>query len=491
MGLCRDSARLALPRFLTCLDDNGAAVARSAYLVGIDGVPTRGAIQISNGELICESARRDPVGLSLYWRSGDGRGCQIETTRLLPRERPYVLPVELARHRLMRISVKREEWGLFGYPGMNRLAEQIDAAQGRFVQALQHLDDPARAAQLGDETLCAASTAADELCRFHASVFLQRRAGANGFARPFLGVAVPPEHVGRIHPDLTAPFDFVRVPVSWRTAQPEERTLSLGPIDATLKAAVKARLEPRIGPLLNFGVQSVPDWLYIYENDYEIIHKYARNYVARVVKRYAGKVRSWLVASGLHTDAVFPFTSEHVLELTRMAATVTRQTDPRAQIVLGITQPWGEYYARNQQTMPPTLYAEMVVQAGIPFDAFGLQFVFGLDSDGFRMRDLLQVSALIDRLANLGKSLQVSAVAVPSSGSDGARQWSEKIQAEWLQDFCRIALSKPYVESVCLAALCDDEAIGLPGAGMIRPDEQPRAAVQALQKLRQQLTTAK
>ena len=30
---------------------------------------------------------------------------------------PYILNVELARAQLMRIAQKREDWGLFDYPG--------------------------------------------------------------------------------------------------------------------------------------------------------------------------------------------------------------------------------------------------------------------------------------------------------------------------------------------------------------------------------------
>jgi endo-1,4-beta-xylanase len=158
--------------------------------------------------------------------------------------------------------------------------------------------------------------------------------------------------------------------------------------------------------------------------------------------------------------------------------------------VLDLTQPWGEYFARNQRTAPPLLYAEMAAQSGISFDAFGLQVVFGMDSEGFHLRDLLQISALIDRFGNLGRPLHITAVAVPShhAGADPAdRGWSERAQANWLADFCHIALSKPYVESVCLQSLVDGQGSGIPAGGVLRRDLAPKLAFKRLAELRQML----
>jgi hypothetical protein len=469
---------------------------RSAYVVGVDGVPVRGEVRVTGRTIVCETRTSDPVGISLLWPAKGFGTVELQTTRLPPRPEPYHLHVELARHRLMRISIKREEWGLFDYSGMSEVAERIDQARDLFLASLEQTDDPPRAAELADESLLEALWASEEMSRFHATVFLSRRQQSGGFSRGFLGVTAPgsaaePSVIGRIG----GAFDFVRVPFVWRDIQPKETGARFDEIDAWVKACSKKKLAMRGGPLLNFGVRFVPDWMYLWENDYEAISDFARDHIRRTVERYKGKINNWVVASGLHADTVFPFTFEHIIDLTRMAAGITKQVAPRAHVSLDLTQPWGEYYARNQRTIPPLLYADMAVQSGINFDSFGLQFQFGIAADGFHLRDLLEISSLIDRLANLGKPLHVTAVGVPAAmeaksrnGSECGGQWhepwSDATQADWLSAFCEIALSKPYVESVCFHLLGEAPGNGIPNSGILAPGLEPRAALQRLRELR-------
>lgn len=470
-----------------------------AYAVGADSVPVRAELRCENGEVLCETRSHDPIGLSLLWPVPGFGTVQLETTRLPPRDQPYQLEIELARQRLLRLNLKREEWGLFDYDGMEEITAQIDDARRQFILALQHADDAKLAAAYAEKSLLLSMIAAERLTQFHARIFLNRRQQTGGFARQFMGVRAPnlqPKVV--LARRLQEAFDFVRVPLVWREILPKEQEPKYELADAWIKGCVATGLAVRGGPLLNFGVQSVPDWMYIWENDYDSILDYARDHIRRTVQRYAGHVSSWVAASGLHGDNVFTFNFEQIMDLTRMAATVTKQAAPRAQVILDIMQPWGEYYARNQRTVPPLLYADMIVQSGIPFDAFGLQFVFGISSDGYHLRDLLQVSTLIDRLANLGKPLHITALCVPSigaasagsgssAGGDWRGPWSDQSQADFLVAFSEVALSKPYVESICLEALSDSPGNGIPSGGVWREDLTPKTAFTRLVELRRRL----
>lgn len=459
-----------------------------AHLVGADGVPARGEFHLHENVITCESRNQEALGISLLWPVKGYGAVQLQTTRLPSRDEPYNLHLELVRHRLMFISVKREEWGLFEYPGLDRVSKLIARAQELFVEALQSSDDPPTAAQIADKALSRAVSASEELCRFHASVFLSRRQQGAGFAENLIGVAVSPpaDHVD-LGKRAAKVFDFVRVPFIWREVQPKDRVYHWNAIDELIESAAKSRRRIIGGPVLNFGVQFVPDWMYACENDYEAISGFAREHVRKTVQRYADKIDTWVAASGLHADSVFSFNFEQIIDLTRMSAGVIKQIAPKSQVVLDIIQPWGEYFARNQRTVPPMLYAEMAVQSGISFDAFGLQFIFGLDAEGFHFRDLMQISSLIDRMANLGRPLHVTALAAPSAKPEdngGETHWSEETQAKWLTDFFRIALSKPYVESVCLQSLCDGDGSGVPFGGVLREDRTPKAALDALATFR-------
>lgn len=470
---------------------------RGAHLLGNDGIPIRGEIKLVGNEIHCRARTSDPCALSLLWPVPGFGTVQLETTRLPERREPYILNVELARHRLMRISIKREEWGLFDYRGMEDLSAQIEQARERFVTALEHSDSPAKAAQLADESLQVSSDVADRMCQFHASIFLGRRQQGNGFRGDLFGAAVSPSlSPDRLSPAVSKLLNFVRIPLVWREIQPKENAERFDSVDAWVKACRAARLSIKGGPLLQFGVRAVPDWMYVWENDFETILDYARQHIQRCVRRYADRVSAWIVASGLHADCVFSFNFEQIMEITRTAAVTARELAPRAQVVLDITQPWGEYFARNPRSIPPLLYADMVIQSGIPVDAFGVQFLFGIDSEGYHLRDMLQISALIDRLAGFGKPLHITAVAVPSNppdsdpfsaGGQWRQAWSEEAQAAWLVAFCEVALSKPYVESVCLHSLVDDQTETIPSSGIFRADGSPKPAFESLRGFAQGL----
>jgi hypothetical protein len=253
------------------------------------------------------------------------------------------------------------------------------------------------------------------------------------------------------------------------------------------------------GPLVHFSNVAIPDWLYIWEHDYETVRDLLYEHVDRVAARYGPHVILWNVLSGLHVNAQFSFTFDQLMDLTRMTVGLIKKSNPNARTMIELTQPWGEYYANNQRSIPPLLYAEMIVQSGIQFDVFGVQLRFGIPREGCWQRDLFQISALLDRFAPLGKPLMISALQVPSApapqpeaGGPSAgmwrKPWSEVLQAKWLEAVTDIALSKPYVEAICWNDLSDAKSPVpshvIPYAGLANVDMSPKQAARTWGSLR-------
>ena len=201
---------------------------------------------------------------------------------------------------------------------------------------------------------------------------------------------------------------------------------------------------------------------------------------------------------GVHADNVFNFTFEQIMELTRVTVLLVKQTVPKAQATIDLVAPWGEYYARNQRTIPPVFYADMVAQSGVGFDGIGVQFLFGTPVDGMYVRDMFQISDKLDRLGNLGKPIHVTAVQVPSrSASTGSadpagcwlKPWDETVQAKWLKEFCTVALSKPFVESITWRDLADREPGPgvIPSGGLLNGDLSPKLSYKVLKEFRSEL----
>ena len=476
-----------------------------AYMVGSDGVPVRADISFKNGQIICD--RRiagPPVGLAVVWPVKEVGRVMLETTRLQDRDKPYVLQVELARNRLMRLSHKQEDWELEDPGCLQALTGRVAQARDLLIRALQ-ADDEAAAARLGDQALAMAVRSAEELTLEHAGVALNRKRQENGFSRRLFGCQVdllsPSETYRK---QLIDTFDFVSVPFCWRQIEAAEQQFDWKPLDTLVEWLAKNRIPMKGSGLVDFSEQNVPDWLYIWEHDFETIRDLVYEHIRRVVNRYGKHIQVWDVVSGVHAINCISFNFEQLMELTRMAAAVTKQLQPKSLTIIDLVSPWGEYYARNQRTIPPMLYADMAVQSGITFDAFGVQLYFGLGIDGMFVRDMFQISSLIDRFASRGKPLHITGVQVPSStavdqgdawggtvsvgeGGHWWEEWSEELQSRWLRSFYEVALSKPMVDTVTWRALSDTGKHFLPHGGLLHRDLTPKSAYKQLQALRKSI----
>jgi GH35 family endo-1,4-beta-xylanase len=473
-----------------------------AYAVGSDDVPLRAEIAFSDGVITCKKRAAGPAGLAILWHVKNVGQILVETIRVQERDKPYILQVELARGRILRLNNKLEDWGMLDFEEAAPWLRQADEARDRLIQALQ-ADEPAKAADLAEDALSLAVQASEGLTQLHAELFIARRRPGQGFPRRALGCALHldiPAQPGKQR--LAKAFDFAALPICWRDVEPTEQNFNWKLVDSWVEALTKPPTPLPIHgyPLLCFRETNVPDWLYIWEHDFDTIRDLAFEHIRRILNRYGQHISSWSVVSGLHAANGFSFNFEQIMELTRLACTLTKQMAPRSIAVIELVAPWGEYYARNQRTIPPMLYADMVVQSGVTFDAFGLKFRFGPGIDGHFVRDLFQISVMLDQFSKLGKPLHVTAVQVPSStapvaSEDNAQQpiaidggswhgeWSQEIQAEWLQRFVEIALSKSFVESITWADLADHAGQSIPHGGLLQADLSPKPAYERVQSL--------
>jgi len=475
-----------------------------AYLIGSDGVPVRADIEFKNGEIICTRRTAGPAGLAILWPAATGGRMIQETTRLQERDKPYNLHVELLRGRLMRIAQKREDWGLHDFEGTDEIAAQIDKARNQLIAALT-ADTPAEAAAAADAGISIGISAAELLCAFHAQIFLNRRRQVGGFPKRMFGCCIDPARRETEHQQqLAEGFDYISIPFNWRQIEPREKEFNWEPLDRWVEWAVKHRLAIRGTGFVSFTERCIPDWLYIWEHDFDAVRDLIYEHIRRIIGRYGQHIQVWEVISGIHAETCFAFNFEQLMELTRMSTAVTKQLAPRSTVIVDIVHPWGEYYARNQRTIPPFLYAEMIVQSGVNFDAFGLQCYMGLGTESKYVRDIFQISAMLDRFAGFGKPLHITGMQVPSATTEDAqdawggklavnaggswhRDWSEETQKAWLKRVYHIALSKPFVEAITWRALADGANGYLPHGGLLRADGTPKPSFVELQTIRKDI----
>ncbi|MCB9855547.1 MAG: hypothetical protein H6818_07640 [Phycisphaerales bacterium] len=463
----------------------------SAYLVGNDRVPIRAEIKFSGGEIVAESRTRGAAALAVLWPvPGVGR-VMMETPRICERQAPYNLHVELARGQLMRISQKREDWGLYDFEDGRELYDRVDSARKLLISAITAPDDVAAAA-FADRALTESVCVGEDLSKFHADVFLDRRQAASQLSKRMFGCRVDPAKTSEAYQQqLSKAFDFGLLPLPWRDLEPKEGDYKPAACENWFNTLRQNKMAIWAESLLTLDPAQLPDWLTKTARNYEQFRDCVTRHVRQMLRKYGPYVHVWEAIRGAHAHNEFRFTFEQIMELTRITSLLIKQTSPKSSSVIGITQPWGEYYANDPRTIPPLLYAEMTVSSGIHFDAFGIDLRFSVDAlnaNGF-IRDTMQISSMLDRFGTLGKPIHVLLAGVPSGGATGSagcwrEQWSDGVQAEWFNRVYRIALSKPFVESVCCHRLADATNLD----GILNLDCTPKPAFDQILKLRSELS---
>ena len=451
----------------------------------------------------------------------------LQTCLLPDHVQPYLLTIELARRQIMFVLNKMEDWGLFDLPAENPVIKQFEEARIAFTQALvgqrgtteQGAESArggfcARADRLATQSVAAGIAAGEQLTLLNAERQFKFRMSGRGYKEtalhlsrmtpempppgapivipgagyctlsepPLIGCSISPNTSTELQQKAAiATCDFVTMPMRWIDLEPSEGKHNFGPTDRWIEWAIRTAKLPVVGgPLIDFRPLCAPDWLFIWENDYDTLEDLVGEHINAIVTRYRRTISRWTVASGLHVNMNFKISFDQIIELTKMCIQAVRKLHPAAKIQLEISQPWGEYHALNRRSIPPYVYAEAVVQAGAANPAFHIDTLcirtqMGHAEPGLATRDLMSLSAMLDRYATLEKPIAVSALGCPSSpiapkpyrprsGAEATdpyepgfwrEAWSEQQQATWLAAAAAIICSKPYIQSLCWQDLSD------------------------------------
>ncbi len=533
-------------------DDVGPATAwplRHANITGPDDIAVHGEVSFRDGLIVCEKRSQDAAGLSVQFEvrdpdepadSADSTlGTVTLRTTLLPaRDRPYLLSLELARARLMLILNKLEDWALFDLAPDHPVMVEFEAARCSFTEAVVAVGGegltPA-ADKLARRALWKALACSDRLVTAQSELQLKRRMSgelheaasrvttpSNALtdheammsrnalignvgvvlpSPPLIGMSIAPQQFSQSLTSLVQEStDFICMPMRWMEMEPTEGRYVFATTDRWIEWAVRHAKLPIVGgPIIDFRPQAVPEWLYIWEHDYETLRELVHEHVKQLVTRYRRTVQTWTVVSGLHVNKNFSLSFEQVLDLTRLCVMLVRKLQPSARVQIEIDQPWGEYAGSNQRSIPPALYAEMINQAGLNIDLLSLRVEMGQPEVGRATHDPLDFSAMLDRFAALERPINISAISAPSAppdadalGMDGQldpgywrRPWGPESQADWMLQMLRVAASKPYIHSVCWSDLydCDGQPGNVP-IGLIDQQGQAKPGLRRFAEIR-------
>lgn len=464
----------------------------NAHLLGRDDQPVQGKIAVKDGRILCKHAGSASTALCLQHDAGPTGRLMLQTCLLPDRKKPYRLTVELARFRIKLFLTKSEEWQMFdlnpNHPAMRHWEQARQLLTDSFTAT-----DPARAERSARESLNQAITASERLAMAHAEILLHRRFASRPASSATLGVRVwPGRDGGQLRELIASNFDVVVLPLSWRELEVEEGRYDWGPADGWMEWAKDAGKPIIAGPLIDFSKHALPEWMYVWQHDYDTCRDLVYDHMCRVVERYRGVVGMWNLASGLNTNDNFEFDEGQMLDLARTASLLVRQSRKGARTMIELREPFAEHCASRRSSMAPLAFVDRLVHEGVKFDALGVQLLFGERGDGRASRDLMQFSSMLDRFHLTEVPIIVSAMGVPSEPVDpdggwwhGA--WSEDLQSRWVGRAFAIAMSKPFVESIFWADLYDHGDALLPHTGLIDERGKPKPAFARLVGARRRL----
>ncbi len=478
------------------------------YLTSLEGQPIRARFRYSaeHGLLFCERRSQGLAALNLPWSTRGGSCLMLKTALLPDRDEPYLLPLELARGQVAATWRKKDEWGYVDGESADGFRKAFGEVKLMFARAATVQNAPAAAADLAEEALARAVRLGEQLAMTDARHGVGRRRESGQLARVDFGCHwdLIEEHP-KVQDRFAETFNYATLPFRWRRIEPREQEFDWTWHDGWIQWLERKGVAMKGGGMVRFAETTLPDWVWIWENDFETIRDYVFDHIERCVQRYRGRIDHWDAVTGLHVENCMGFSLDQILELSRVGCHAVKRADPSARVGLELIQPWGEYYATNQRSIWPYHYAEMCINAGVPFDLVGLQIFFGTAGKGFHCRDMLAVSDLLDRFGTLGKPVHVTAVGVPSAcygdpqavvgkeahevGAGGVwrKHWDEVVQSDWANEFYHVAISKPFVTAVSWRDFSDHQPHYFPHAGLLRKDLHPKIAYQRLVNIRHEI----
>ena len=470
---------------------------RACIAGGPDNMPWPTRVRHEAGRLTVERDVDESGYLVVPWEvNGSGR-LMTTTATLMERPLAYYLPVELARGKVNQLRCQAADWEAGGLKVPADLDEDIRKAGALFGQAVTEGNPEQKAAQ-ARAALELSHCAAQKLTQLYVTQVFGARHARDPRLDTIMGCRLGGNPAKEELDQLVPLANSVCIPFTWSLIEPGEGSFNCQQIDALLDWAEDHKLAVTAGPVLDFSSTQLPDWLWLYERDLQSLRKFMANYLGKMVKRYHRRIRRWQLTCASNSSSVLSLGEEELLWLTVNMVQAARQVDADLELVVGISQPWGEYMAVEERTHSPFIFADTLVRSELKLSSLDLELVMGVTPRGSYCRDLLETSRMLDLYALLGVPLGVT-LGLPSSAAPdpmadpeqrvGAGHWlgcvSAGVQADWAAAFASLATCKPYVKAVNWTHLSDNEPHQFPHCGLLDSARRPKPALKQLQLLRE------
>ena len=487
-------------RFPTPWPEPRLADLKKSYVTGLDRTPSRLNVEVRKDLLLCHRSTTESGRLFAPWPVERFGTPFTGTATLGERPEPYSLSVELARGKLNDVRNQLADWKQMGLRVPAEVDAQVTEALRHFYRAATARDIPPAALEASQRSLSASFAAGQALVDVYVEQVLKNRMVAGKLAT-HLAIGLDGDPGAAPWASKVVPaFNAAHLSVAWKTLAPTEGKLRWDDFDAQLAWATKHKLAIQTGPIIDLRNGALPDWIWLWEGDFDAILGMAVDVVRQTVARYKGKVPLWTLIHRPGSTDILGMTEEDQVRLTARLLQVARQADPAAQFLVGLDRPWGEWMASSGFQLGPLHLGDYLARAELGMTGIALEIAPGFSHPGSPIRDLLEFSKLLDLFALLNHPLHIT-LAIPSASAPDpkadsnirveADQWShtpnEGLQASVAARWVALAVAKPFVRSVTWKQLDDSAPHLFPHAGLIRPNKTPKPLLDWLRTFRHDL----
>ncbi len=272
---------------------------------------------------------------------------------------------------------------------------------------------------------------------------------------------------------MAANFDYCVLPMSWKQLQPQENVFATEALDEWVDVLGRKRIPTIAGPLIRLDEASVPDWMVIWEHDFDMLREMAYDFVQKVVNaisqigggverrrrhgnqhRLQSDVRADHRAdpaaglAGENADSQRPHDDHHHASVRRISRPAPRRACRRCSMP--------RWSRRRESALRRLRWKSR----------------WAFREPGNFTRDLFQLSSMLDRFSTLGRPVFLTAVGVPGGRSPDVAGGSEPSRGGPMAPTVgpaasgrldgrglHMAFSKPFVESIAWANLGRRSAI--------------------------------
>lgn len=457
------------------------------YVAGMEEIPWSTHVAWDGDELVVRRTMSDSGCVYVPWKV-DGLGTNVlTTTSLMERERPYLLEVELARGLIHRLRNRLFVWEWLGLETPEELQEQLTKATKEFALAATSQNEPGEAAVAANRAIVLALKTASELVSKYAEQSITARCKQAPIGT-LLGVSLQPQTPAvETRRQLVNSCNIIQLPIAWRAVELKEGRRDWQHTDEQLAWCQKAGLKVAAGPLLRMDDLGIPDWMVLWEGDFDSLMRLMIDHITSVVRRYAGRVHLWHVASRINTGKLLGLEEEQRLQLVAQSLEIVRQIDPRTPTVVSFDQPWAEYLATQDEDLAPLHYADALVRADLGVSGFGLEINAGFTPGGSSHRPAFEMGRMLDQWAVWGLPLMVQLSTASSNAEDplakkniradlagGEAESTHDPQLLWAKEVLPLLLARSAVQVVLWSQLTDSIPHELPNAGLFDAEEKAK-----------------